>query len=63
MLLGSRVNGSVYSNGNISMVLNNAITGDAWVAGGTAPEANQETNCSSSCTDFLFDLVFTLSGT
>ncbi len=55
MLLGSRVNGSVYSNGNISMVLNNAITGDAWVAGGTAPEANQETNCSSSCTDFLFN--------
>lgn len=55
MLLGSRVIGSVYSNGNIQMILNNEITGDAWVAGGTQPTANQETDCASNCTDFVFN--------
>lgn len=50
---GSNV-GSVYSNGNIIMQNNSKITGDAYVAGGIQPVANQQSACSSSCSDFIF---------
>lgn len=49
------VKGSVYSNGNIMSDEDNQITGDAWVAGGPQPTADQSTDCvGSNCTDFLF---------
>lgn len=47
------VSGSVYSNGNITMANGAKITGDAFVAGGTQPTADQEYDCSV-CTDFIF---------
>lgn len=51
----SQINGSVYSNGNIVMSNNTRITGDAFVAGGTAPSADQESDClSPNCTDYVF---------
>lgn len=53
---GSKVNGSVYSNGNIVMGNNTQITGDVFIAGGTAPEADQQSVCAGiSCADFIFD--------
>ncbi len=49
------VEGSVYSNGNITAGNGNQITGDVWVAGGPAPSADQQTDCSdSNCQDFIF---------
>lgn len=52
---GSKVEGSVYSNGNIVMNNNSRITGDAYVAGGMEPEVNQESQCSDlGCSDFAF---------
>lgn len=51
----SRVNGSVYSNGNIRLENNAVITGDAYVAGGIQPSANQENDCASpNCSDYIF---------
>lgn len=51
----SKVDGSVYSNGNVEMDNNAKITGDAYVAGGTAAAADQQSDCSSpNCTDFIF---------
>lgn len=55
--LGSNneVQGTIYSNGNIITGNNNLITGDAWVAGGPAGSADQQTDCDgSNCTDFIF---------
>lgn len=49
----SEVRGSVYSNGNIKLDADAGITGDAWVAGGTAPTPDQTVDCQS-CTDFIF---------
>ena len=52
---GSRINGSVYSNGNILMQGGPVITGDVYIAGGTQPTADQQTECSgANCADFLF---------
>lgn len=52
---GSRVNGSVYSNYDILTSGGATITGDAFVAGGTQPNADQQTDCTSpNCTDFIF---------
>lgn len=49
------VQGSIYSNGSIIMGNDNTITGDAWVAAGVAPTADQQTDCEeSNCTDYLF---------
>lgn len=51
----SIVNGSIYSNGNISLNNNAKINGDAYVAGGTAPVADQQSDCVSfNCTDYIF---------
>lgn len=51
----SQINGSVYSSGNIIMANNSKISGDAFVAGGTAPSADQQSDCQSpNCTDFIF---------
>ncbi len=51
----SRVNGSVYSNGSIVMDNNARITGDAYVAAGTAGTSDQEADCvSPNCADFIF---------
>lgn len=51
----STVDGSVYSNGNILMTNNARITGDAFVAGGTAAAADQSSVCTApDCTDFIF---------
>ncbi len=57
---GSTINGSVYSNGSISGGNNESITGDAWVAGGTQPNADQQSDCASPyCTDFIFGKTVT----
>lgn len=40
------VTGTVYSNGNITSDDDNTIKGDAWVAGGPQPTADQSTDCS-----------------
>lgn len=53
----SRINGSVYSNGNIKMRNNSTITGDAWVAAGTQGTPDQQSDCSDSCSDFIFGKV------
>jgi hypothetical protein len=51
----SRISGSVYSNGNIIGGNGNVITGDAWVAGGSQPNADQQSDCiSPNCQDFIF---------
>ena len=49
----NRVEGSIYSNGSIIMGNNNDITGDAWVAAGVPPAADQQTDCQT-CVDYLF---------
>ncbi len=55
MLNGSTINGSIYSNGNISGGNNETITGDVYVAGGTQPNADQQSDCTGvNCTDFVF---------
>ncbi|MCR4305956.1 MAG: hypothetical protein NUV73_02645, partial [Candidatus Daviesbacteria bacterium] len=49
------VEGSVYSNGDVTAGNGNQISGDVWVAGGPAPSADQETDCTdSNCQDFIF---------
>lgn len=49
------VNGSVYSNGNITLDNSSTITGDAYVAGGTQPSADQQNDCQDpNCLDFIF---------
>lgn len=52
----NNIYGSIYSNGNIVVSgPQNKITGDAWVAGGQQPVADQQTDCSgSNCQDFFF---------
>lgn len=52
---GATINGSVYSNNDINLSGGALITGDAYVASGTSPTANAQTDCSSpNCTDYLF---------
>lgn len=52
---GSTLNGSVYSNGNISGGNNSNFTGDVWVAGAGQLAADQENDCfGANCTDFIF---------
>lgn len=49
------VEGSIYSNGNITAGNGNSISGDAWVAGGPQATADQQTDCTdSNCQDFYF---------
>lgn len=52
---GSRVNGSVYSNNDIKISGGSVITGDAFVAAGTLPTADQQIDCVlPNCSDYLF---------
>lgn len=51
----NQVLGSIYSNGNITAGSNNEITGDAFVAGGPQPTANQLSECvDPNCLNQLF---------
>lgn len=51
----SVIKGSVYSNGNIKLDNDAKIIGDVWVAGGTSPTADQESDCQGiNCVDFIF---------
>ena len=55
MKQNSRIEGSVYSNGNITMDNNVVITGDAWVAGGVLGVPDQQNECIGvNCSDFVF---------
>lgn len=47
------IKGTIYSNGSIIMGNNNTVTGDAWVAAGVPPTADQQTDCQT-CVDYLF---------
>jgi hypothetical protein len=52
---GSSINGSVYSNGNLTGGNNETVTGDVYVAGGTQPNADQQSDCAlANCTDLVF---------
>lgn len=52
---GAKINGSIYSNGNIVGGNIETITGDIFVAGGTQPSANQQSDCDSvNCHDYIF---------
>lgn len=49
------LNGSVYSNGNITGGNSMVITGAVFVAGGTQPTADQQSDClGANCQDFIF---------
>lgn len=50
---GNTIKGTIYSNGSIIMGNNNLVTGDAWVAAGVPPTADQQTDCQT-CIDYLF---------
>lgn len=54
MLNNSIINGSVYSNSNITMKNNASIAGDVYIAGGTAPTADQQSICIDGCSDYIF---------
>lgn len=58
----SRVNGSVYSNGNIRMNNGAVITGDAYVAGGIQPNPNQTSDCTSLGSCLVFDFGKNIGG-
>ncbi len=52
---GAVLNGSIYSNGNVSGGNGTSITGDVYVAGGTQATADQQTDCSGvNCQDYIF---------
>lgn len=60
---GSTINGSIYSNNNISGGNNETIAGDVYVAGGTQPDADQQSDCLSlSCADPGFIFGATVAG-
>ncbi len=50
----SIIEGSVYSNGNINLEQDTEITGDAYVAGGTQPSPDQQSDCGANCGDYIF---------
>ncbi len=55
---GATLNGSVYSNGNISGGNSTMITGDVYVAGGTQIAADQQSDCIGvNCQDYIFGKV------
>lgn len=55
MFNNSTVNGSLYSNSNITMSNGSRITGDVYVAGGVQPTADQQSDCTgANCADYLF---------
>lgn len=55
MSSGPTINGTVYSNGNVTMSGGGGIFGDLYIAGGTLSSANQSVDCSSpNCGDQLF---------
>lgn len=52
---GATVNGSVYSNGNISGGNNSNFTGDVWVAGAAQATADQQSDCfGANCQNYIF---------
>lgn len=52
---GDILNGSVYSNGNVTSGNNTQFSGDVYVAGGVQPIADQSSTCvSPNCSDFFF---------
>ncbi|RJP46031.1 MAG: hypothetical protein C4584_02335 [Armatimonadetes bacterium] len=54
----SKIEGSVYSNGNIIMAGQASITGDVFVAGGIQPFPDQNHDCDDlSCIDYKFGLT------
>ena len=53
---GNIIKGSIYSNGSIIMGNVNEITGDAWVAAGVSPTANQQADCQV-CAEFVFGKI------
>lgn len=58
MQQSSTVTGSIYSNGNIDMYSNARVTGDAFVAGGVQPSADQQNEGTCpNCSDFEFGRV------
>lgn len=50
------IKGTIYSNGAITMGNDNTVTGDAWVAAGVPPTADQQTDCQT-CVDYLFGKI------
>lgn len=50
---GSTINGSVFSNNDLTMSGGAHINGTAQVAGGTQAVADQQTNCTN-CSDYIF---------
>lgn len=52
---GARLNGSVYSNGDISGGNDTVVTGDVWVAGTGQATADQQSDCfGANCQDYIF---------
>lgn len=55
---GNTITGSVYSNGSVKVDgegNTNTISGDLWVAAGTQPAPDQQTDCTGvNCTEFIF---------
>ncbi|EKD90602.1 MAG: hypothetical protein ACD_30C00112G0043 [uncultured bacterium] len=52
---GAIIDGSLYSNGNITAGNTNSFTGDVYIAGGIQPTADQQTECIDlNCQDYLF---------
>ncbi len=52
---GAIINGSIYSNGNVSTGTTASITSDVYVAGGTQPSADQQSDCTGiNCQDYIF---------
>lgn len=58
MQQSTTVNGSIYSNGSITMSNNARVTGDAYVAGGVQPTPDAQNDCTvPNCGDFTFGRV------
>lgn len=58
MKQNARVEGSVYSNGDIIMEENSSITGDVYVAGGVAPNPDQQNECQEpDCQEYIFGKI------
>ncbi len=52
---GSVLNGSIYSNGNVTGGNLTTINGDIYIAGGAQPSADQQSDCAGvNCQDYIF---------
>lgn len=51
---GAIITGSVYSNGNITVGNVSYVTGDVWIAGGVQPLADQQSDCTDGCQEYVF---------